>query len=563
MWRRALIPAVTLGVLGLAAGTVLADPPVAGTYKLESRRQGSSVGPRTEVRLWIERGEGSEWKITRQEVYPDGRGAVLRGTGTASAAGWVRVSFTPVGGLANLPVFTEPTTSNPYRGTYRVSGTRIYGYFRGPDRAGQIVSRYETGAKTANEPVPGANDNGGGSGGDDNGDNGGTPAGLADLGAKVVRVSVLTDIDITDAGDSQFEQPLDATAPTVQDPAAILKNEKLRLRVFLKGQRSPQQPLRAKLTGTAGGRQLFSQDVTLSNLTGGQDFTLASTENLTNKVAINELSIEWKLDAVAAGTSPLRVYTIHARPRHNVAWDRQPLVTKRHLENACRWANGASQNIGQGNDSIAYQIDNQMRHYVHWEDLGNLKPAVPDYAPGATKPTNYGDLSGWVSNGVRSISSLYYPPLEPNEDYEQYTHYRNNFGWNLLDNPTHVGGRCNQQASLVCQIVGTVGIKGDVLYLERTGRGKRTGRPVRQYFYAQGGGGPWNFHGVALIDLDDGSQWIYDGSFSSPPRRKNGTREWAEDAGGPFIGSWADWYYEDFGGKVPADDHPDRWEGVQ
>ncbi len=561
MWRRALIPAVTLGVLGLAAGTVLADPPVAGTYKLESRRQGSSFGPRTEVRVWIERGAGDEWKITRQEVYPDGRGAVLRGSGTVASTGWVRVSFTPVGGLANLPVFNDPTPQNEYRGTYRVSGNNIYGYFRGPDRAGQIVSRYETGKKTTDEPVPGAD--GGATQPDDGGDDT-TPAGLADLGAKVVRVSVITDIDITDAGDSQFEQALDAAAPTVQDPAAILKNEKLRLRVFLKGQRSPAQPLRARLTGAAGGRTLFSQDVTLSNLTGsGQDFTLASTENLTNKVAINELNVEWKLDAVAAGTSPLRIYTIHARPRNNVAWDNQPLVTKRHLENACRWANGASQNSGQGAESIPYQIDNQMRHYVHNDELGNLKPAVPDYAPGAAKPLNYGDLGGWVSNGVRSISSLYYPPLEPDQDYENYTHYRNNFGWNLLDNPTHVGGRCNQQASLVCQIVGTVGIKGDVLYLERTGRGKRTGRPVRQYFYAQGGGGPWNFHGVALIDLDDGSQWIYDGSFSSPPRRKNGTREWAEDAGGPFIGSWADWYYEDFGGKVPAEDRPDTWQGVQ
>lgn len=563
MWRRALIPAVTLGVLGLAAGTVLADPPVVGTYKLESRKQGSVFGPRTEVRVWVQRA-GNDWTITRQEVYPDGRGAVLRGSGELTSTGWVRVTFKPVRGIADLPVFNDASTqSGEYRGTYKISGNKIYGYYRGPDRSGAIVNRYETGEKITDEPLPDATTAGGDTG-EPSADGGGeAPATLADLGAKVVRVSVITDIDIVDAGDSQFEQPLGASAPTVQEPAAILKNTKLRLRVFLQGQRSPQQPLTARLTGTAGGRTLFSQDVVLSNLTAGQDVTLASTENLTNKVAINELNVEWKLDDVAAGTSPLRIYTIHARPVHNISWDQRPLVTKRHLENACRWANGASQNIGQGNDSIAYQIDNQMRHYVHWDDMGNLNPPVPDYPRNAAKPLNYGDLPGYVSNGVRSISPLYYPPLEPRKDYEEYTHYRMNFGWWVLDNPTHVGGRCNQQASLVCQIVGTVGIKGEVLYLERTGRGKRTGRPVRQYFYAQGGGGPWNFHGVALIDLDDGSQWIYDGSFSWPPRRKNGTREWAEDAGGPFIGSWADWYYEDFGGKVPADDIPDRWEGVQ
>ena len=138
-----------------------------------------------------------------------------------------------------------------------------------------------------------------------------------------------------------------------------------------------------------------------------------------------------------------------------------------------------------------------------------------------------------------------------------------NYGWWLLDNPDYTGGRCNQQASLVCGILGTLGITGQVHYLERTGRGKRTGRPVRQYFYADGGGGPWNFHGVALVDLEDGSQWIYDGSFSWPPRRKNGTKEWAENAGGPFIQSFADWYYEDRGGKVPADDIPDTWDGIQ
>lgn len=560
MWRKAVVPALTLGILGLAAGTVLADPNLVGTFKLSSRRQGSAAGPRTEVRVWVEEA-GAGYRITRQEVYPDGRGAVLVGTGTASSTGWIRVDFKPIGGLANLPVFNPPTTARPYRGTYKVSGAtfnKIAGYFSGPDRTGAFVSRYESGERTTAEAIPGAGGTNPGGGG---GTGGGTATTLADLGAKVVRVSVQTDIDITDAGESQFEQALDATAPTAQDPAAILKGQPLRARIFIASKKAPTAPMNAVLTGSVAGRQLFSQQVQLSGTS--KDFLVASTEPLNAKVAINALNIEWKLDAVAAGTSPIRVYTTHARPIHNIAWDRTETATKRHFENACRWANGASKNIGQGADSVPYQIDNQMRHYVHHSELGNLKPAVPDYAANAAAPKNYEDLDGYVSNGTRSVSSLYYPPLEPTKDYEQYTHFRNNFGWTVLDNPTHVGGRCNQQASLVCAIVGTVGIKGEVLYLERTGRGKRTGRPVRNYFFAQGGGGPWNFHGVALLTLDDQTQWIYDGSFSSPPNRKNGTRAWAENAGGPFVGSWADWYYEDMGGKVPADDRPDTWEGVQ
>lgn len=557
-WRHALMPAITLGVLGLAAGTVLADPVVAGTYKLSSRKQGSVFGARTEVRLWVEDTGNGSVRITRQEVYGATRGAVVTGTGTASSSGWIRVEFKPVTGLANLPVFNEPTVAGTFRGTYTVTPQgKIRGYYRGPDRTGALVSRYESGEKTSDEPVPGSGDNTGGGTTEP-----GPATGLADLGAQVVRVSVLTDIAIKDVGDSQFEQALGAAAPTVQEPAAILKDSKLRLRVFVAGKKNPAQPITARLTGTANGKTLFSQDVQLGSITSAKDFSLVSSENLNAKVAINELSVAWKLDDVAIGTTPLRVYTTFKAPVKNISQDRTEPATKVHFENACRWANGASKNIGQGADSLGYQLDNQMRHYVHWQDLGTQKPAVPDYPVGAAAPKNYADL-GWVSNGRRGVSSLYYPPLEPNEDYEQYHHFRNNFGWWVLDNPTHTGGRCNQQASLVCSIVGTVGIKGRVLYLERTGTGKRTGRPVRNYFYASGGGGPWNFHGVALIDMEDGSQWIYDGSFSSPPNRKNGTRAWAENAGGPFLERWANWYYEDVGGVVPADDVPTTWDGIQ
>jgi len=148
--------------------------------------------------------------------------------------------------------------------------------------------------------------------------------------------------------------------------------------------------------------------------------------------------------------------------------------------------------------------------------------------------------------------------------YENYTNYASNFGWWVLDNPDYVGGRCNQQASLIAQLLGTVGMKARVFYLERTGISKG-GRPCRQYFYAAGGSGPWNFHGLCAGTMDDGTEWLYDGCFSSPPNRLNGLKEWATAAGNdkPFIQKWGPWLYEDTrGGPVAAGDIPTKWNGI-
>jgi len=564
MRRIALFAVATMGVLGLSLGSsALADPLVGGTYKLSSRKPGG--GSPVDVKVWLVDQPDGSVRVVRQEQYSDGtKGQALSGTGTVDANGWVRVRFNTSLGLSNMVDGSgNPIPAGTYRATYHVRNDRIrYGDVRVPDRNKNTVRRYESGGKVSAEPLPGEGSNPGGGGG-----GGTTPTDdLASLGAQVVRIDPVGTVDISDVGDTVFARALGAQAPTTSEPLALLKDKKLTLRVFIAGTRSPASPKAAKLTGAVGSRVLFSKDVQLSSLTGsGQEVSVESSEAISAKVQISDLDVAWKLDQVAIGNSRLRVYTIHATPTKNIPTDPTQPATKRHLENACRWANGASKNIGQGADSIGYQIDNQMRHYVHWSDLGNLKPAVPDYAPGAAKPKNYDDLEGYVSNGTRSISSLYYPPLEPTKDYEQYSNFASNFGWQVLDNPNHTGGRCNQQASLVCSIGGTLGIKGSVHYLQRTGRGRTSGRPVRNYFYAQGdNSNQWNFHGVALLTLDDGSQWIYDGSFSFPPNRKNGTKEWAENAGGPFVGRWGDWYYEDYmGGKVPASDIPTTWQGVQ
>ena len=391
---------------------------------------------------------------------------------------------------------------------------------------------------------------------------------LTAVTAEVTQVEVLDAIRLADAQAPHFSV---VNGEPVVTPAAILKDQKLRLKVTLKGDQDLAQDAEVAFEVTANGVR-FEQTATVGKgLAQGAAVTIESQAPLSDKVKINALDLAWKIGGQSVqGTTGLRVYTTFAQPRKNISNDPTEPATALHFEKACSWANNASQNVGRGAESIGYNVDNRMRHYVHWNDLGNFKPAVADYPEGAEPPKNYKDLpGGWgISNGERRISSLYYPPLEPDQDYEEYANYRNNFGWWVLDNPDYTGGRCNQQAALVCGILGTLGIQAEILYLERTGRGKRTGRPVRQYFFANDGSstgsGPWNFHGVALANMADGSQWIYDGSFSSPPNRKNGTREWAENPGGPFLLRWGPWYYQDWqGGTVPENDIPTTFEGIQ
>ncbi len=394
---------------------------------------------------------------------------------------------------------------------------------------------------------------------------------LTALQVEVTEITVLNTIEITDAKPPHFSRDLGAEEDASETtPAAIFKDTKLKLQIKLSASENLSETAKIKLSVSAL-HVNYEGEVELKNLADGQVVTIESDEVLSEKVAINAFSLDVLLGEQSVGMSWLRIYTSYKAPIKNISRDVSEPNTVLHFEKACQWANGAGQNIGNGADSIGYQIDNQMRHFVHWDDLGSFEPAVADYPQGAGKQKNYKDLPGsWrFRDGNRAVSSLYYPPLEPDEDYEKYTNYRNNFGWWVLDNPDYTGGRCNQQAALVCGILGTVGIEAELLYLERTARGKNSGRPMRNYFYANDGSadgsGPWNFHGVAVATLGDGSEWIYDGSFSSPPRRKNGTREWAQNGGGPFLLKWGPWYYTDWRkGTVPASDipHSNTWKGL-
>lgn len=400
------------------------------------------------------------------------------------------------------------------------------------------------------------------------------PVELQPVTPRVRAITVLDTVAIADARPPHFAAQPQAE-PRVE-PAAIYAGKLLRLEVQFETDVPLVHPTEVKVE--ASGR-----DVTLSGsgtIGGGGGDSLAviveTKTPLNDGVDVNDLKLSWTVAGQALdGTTALRVYTTYKAPIKNIGRDVNPPNTKRHFDNACRWANGASQNIGEGSDSIPYQVDNYMVHYVHWKQLGSdANPLVPDYPRGAEPPLNYADIYGWVSNGHRRPSSLYYPPLEPDEDYEQYTHFASNFGWWVLDNPTHTGGRCNQQASLVAGVLGTLGIKAQIHYLARWGRAKMTRRPVRMYFYSNDGsatgGGPWNFHGVCMVDMADGSQHIYDGSFSSPPHRKHGSREWAEGNDGPFVKKWTDiWVYDDARTpeghliRVPDYDIPTTWNGVQ
>ncbi len=600
------IPFVIASVLVLLAPVLAqAQTDLSGSYATKVTASGKS-GTAT---LTVEKSRDG-YDVSRSTTFADGTTETLHGTGRASGSGWLRVTI-PLGPgiVANLNLRNPGRASDrPITGTYRFYGKgKVWGRLTNPDKVGGWTSSSENGGKDVPTDAGIVSPKEGGryligqivkvvtqppnaswdvSGAAERTADGrlrftgpgdatltagssGRPVKVSAIGLEVVEITVEKAQPIVDAAAPQFQRKLGSPIPSRKEPAAILMNETLTLRVTVQGSEDLSEAANVKLVGSADGRKLEGA-ASILGLKGGQAVTVMSLGALNPKVAVNPLVIFWSVEcegkAVEAGaTTPLRVYTSYKPAVSNIGRGPAQVNSKLHFEMACTWANGASQNIGQGSDSIAYQCDNQMRHYVHPVDF-KKEVEVPAYAKTSQPPINYRDLPGdWSvrSSGERGVTSLYYPPLEPKKPYEQYENYRGNFGWNLVDNPTHTGGRCNQQASFVCDIVGTLGIKAQVHYLERTGMGKRTGRPVRNYFYAQGGSGPWNFHGIARTTLASGSEWLYDGSFSSPPNRLNGERAWAEKPGGPFLQKWGPWYYEDAGGQVPADDIPTTWSGIQ
>ncbi|MCW8140443.1 MAG: hypothetical protein KIT58_16210 [Planctomycetota bacterium] len=393
------------------------------------------------------------------------------------------------------------------------------------------------------------------------------PVTIEGITAEVVEVTVEQAIAILDARPPHYRRPLGAPAADgVMEPAAVLKDRPLTVRVTLQASKDLSEPATVRLTGQSG-RTRFDGEVAVQTLGRGHAVSVATTAPLTDAVAVNVLDVTWKLADRDAGKTPMRVYTLHGQPVENPMPKYAPaarpvqLVTKLHLELACTWADGATRNDGRG---ICFKIDNNFAHHVHPRDYRGTPPFVHAYTEGSTPPVNYRDLPGSIqSGGKRSPSmGIYYPPLEPTQDYQEYRHYARNFGWWVLDNPTHTGGRCNQQASLIADMFGTVGIEARVYYIERVARGKQTGRPMRRYYKSSRSSRSWNFHGVTEAVLEGGVKWLYDGSGSYPTRINGQTEDLMKIPNGPFIDFWHPWTYEDVYQSVPQSDWPDTWEGV-
>ena len=405
------------------------------------------------------------------------------------------------------------------------------------------------------------------------GDSVSQPVDLEAVQAQIVGVTVLNAIAIADAPAPHFTRAFGAQpAEYAWEPAAILQDTQLRVRVKLQAPKDLTVAAKVRLSASEADLDL-GDEVTLQGLAAGQEVELVSAGVLAAGVQVNALDLDWSLgaqrDAIRLGTFPLRVYTVYGQPVDNPLPQYGPtqrqghaLNTKLHYELVCTWAKGARFNRGNGDDSIGYQVDNQMRHHVAWQDYGNNVPLIPHYPEGAEPPLNYSLIRGSISNGQRGISSIFYPPQKVTRPVEEYENYRNNFGWWVLDNPVYAGGRCNQQASLICDLVGTIGLEAEVYYIERVGRGTQTGRPVRRYYRSSRSTTSWNFHGQAKVKMEDGSFWLYDGSGSSPPRRINGKVEELMAVPGPYIAYWEAWKYEDGGGYAPLSDWPTTWRGV-
>jgi hypothetical protein len=283
----------------------------------------------------------------------------------------------------------------------------------------------------------------------------------------------------------------------------------------------------------------------------------------------------WELQAELQGPqgqpllnepAPLRLFAVHDAPRRNTGHaSRLPFAGKVHLEHACRWANGASENVAVGPTSIAHQVANHLRHYVH---------PGPAYE-GLPAPANYARLPGHaeIEGGVRPKSPLHLP-LPPHVSEAAYQrHYAESYGWQVLDHPTHPGGRCNQQASALVDVLGTLGIAARVVHIERIGKARRGPDAVDAYqgFKTRRGvDGWWDLHAVAEVRLDDGALHYYDCSFSRPDRgrgRLHGTAQEVfaaklTDPRALFVYAWGPWFYRLDRLEVPPDHAPTEWTGV-
>jgi hypothetical protein len=388
---------------------------------------------------------------------------------------------------------------------------------------------------------------------------------------RIASIEVLDDIALEDAEPPHWRAPKGDETESSWEPALLLMEQKLRLRVILTAEANLSAPVRVTLAGSAGGLAL-SAKTTLDRLEGGQAVELQTDRPFSDGVRINALPFAWsvsdaegQVELAGLGTTELRVYTTLAAPRVNPLPrhpDAKPVVTKLHLELACEWAGGAGENTDSGGDSICETIDNAFRHLVHPSDHGSTAPAIPHYVTGAAKPKNYDSLpaetGGRVVNGVRWPSSIFYPDEKKSYD----AHYRQNYGWYVLENPTHVGGRCNQQASLIADIFGTVGVQAKVYYIQRLGRGRTSGKTMLRYYVSNLSGKSWNFHGVCQATLANGKPWLYDGSGSGPPDRINGSPDELLGVDGTFVKYWKPyWKYLDTKQKAPESDWPTEYIG--
>jgi len=407
------------------------------------------------------------------------------------------------------------------------------------------------------------------------------------VAAEVAEVVVLDALPIADAEPPHWAAPTGDEGEPAWEPAAIVRGRPLRLAVTLEAPRELTRPARVRLRGAADGVELAGEG-RIAGASDGATIEVQSAGPLHPGVAVNALDVRWRVGEAPAGETALRVYTavgpavVNPLPRYSSEPDGRRVATRLHYELVCTWADGAREHVASGPESICERIDNAFRHHVHWVDYGEdgeHAPPIPHYPrtkpswffgawdAATDPPSNYDDLPGQVVAGVREGSRIFYPPLSPGLGLtwrHQYFHYRNNFGWWLLDNPDYTGGRCNQQASMICDLFGTIGIEATVYYVERTGKGRASGRFMRRYYKPPDWSKYWNFHGMARARLGDGSYWIYDGSGSSPPRI-NGSEEDLFGLGGEVVERWSGWTYDGGllkdGDPVPPSDRPTRYVG--
>jgi len=243
----------------------------------------------------------------------------------------------------------------------------------------------------------------------------------------------------------------------------------------------------------------------------------------------------WSVPIALVPVTRLAAYCIFDAPRIGPGLLLDAEFDAFHVEKAALWGTGTWSLKHDAPTSIPFRVTNMVRHYAFPQEYDNMNELRVAHWRTQLAPLTLAHLD--------ADGSLFYPPTSAADPFGGKptfrAHFTNNSGWALLDNPTHPGGRCNQQAALLVAILRVLGIASSVYIV----KSRRAQLPDKGWLLIElhdipARGSPcytalrrapktwkaWNFHGIVRVDASQGpaiyheiQPTYYDSSFSTPP----------------------------------------------